>query len=148
MLKERENQGIKDCIGKEPTNRVLPAKRYEVGLKELSKLDCHQAELLNETYKDISPDLVQLIICGQADIMARDNLSKRLRELAAISALAALGTAVPQLHFHINAGINVGLTVDKIKEIICGKKKHQVCISGQFHYGHSYRQAFPAVNVV
>lgn len=118
VLKERENQGIKDCIGEEPTNRVLPAERYEVGLKELSKLDCHQAELLNETYKDISPDLVQLIICGQADIMARDNLSKRLRELATISALAALGTAVPQLHFHINAGINVGLTVDEIKEIM------------------------------
>lgn len=118
VLKERENQGIKDCIGEEPTNRVLPTERYEVGLKELSELDSHQAELLNETYKDISPDLVQLIICGQADIMARDNLCKRLRELSTISALAALGTAVSQLKFHINAGINVGLTVDEIKEIM------------------------------
>jgi len=118
LLKERENQGIKDCIGEEPTNKVLPTERYEVGLKELCELDSHQEELLNETYKDISPDLVQLIICGQADIMARDNLNRRLRELSTISALAALGTAGPQLKFHINAGINIGLTADDIKEIM------------------------------
>ncbi|WP_196590054.1 carboxymuconolactone decarboxylase family protein [Pectinatus frisingensis] len=118
VLKERENQGIKDCIGEKPTNRVLPTERYDAGLKELSQLDSHQAELLNETYKDISPDLVKFIICGQADIMARDNLSKRLRELSTISALTALGTAAPQLNFHINAGINVGATVDEIKEIM------------------------------
>lgn len=118
VLKERGEQGINDCVGKEPTSRVLPAERYEVGLKELSELDSQQAELLKETYKDIAPELVQFIICGQADIMARDNLNKKFRELSTISALTALGTAGPQLKFHINAGLNIGLTAEDIKEIM------------------------------
>lgn len=118
VLKEREYQGIEDCIGEEPRNKVLSMERYEVGLKELSELDSNQAELLEKSYKDFSPDLIKFIICAQADIMARNNLNKRFRELSTISALAALGTARPQLKFHINAGINIGLTVDEIKEIM------------------------------
>lgn len=118
VLEERENQGIKDCIGKEPTNKVLPTERYEVGLKQLSELDSLQAERLNQAYKDISPELVQLIICGYADIMARDNLNSKSRELSTISALAAIGNADSQLKFHMNVGISAGLTEDDIKEIM------------------------------
>ncbi|MDF2503268.1 carboxymuconolactone decarboxylase family protein [Clostridium sp.] len=118
VLKERENQGIKDCIGDEPTNKISPMERYEVGVKELSELDSKQVNFLEETYNDFSPDLVKFIVCGQADITARNNLNKRYRELSTISALAALGTAQPQLKFHINAGLNIGLTADEIKEIM------------------------------
>jgi 4-carboxymuconolactone decarboxylase len=118
VLKEREKQGIKDCIGDEPTNKISPMERYEVGVKELSELDSKQVNFLEETYNDFSPDLVKFIVCGQADITARNNLNKRYRELSTISALAALGTAQPQLKFHINAGLNIGLTADEIKEIM------------------------------
>lgn len=118
VLKERVQQGIKDPAGKESTTKIAAEERYNEGLKELAELDNNQAQLLTETYKDIAPELVQLIICEQADIMSRNNLSKKLRELAIIAALAAMGSAAPQLQFHIKAGLNVGLSVSEIKEIM------------------------------
>lgn len=118
VLDERKNQGIEDCIGNKPTNKVSPDERYNIGVKELSKLDNKQVKLLEETYNDFLPDLVNFIICGQADITARNNLDKKHRELCTISALTALGTAQPQLKFHISAGLNIGLTADEIKEIM------------------------------
>lgn len=118
VLKEREKQGIKDSIGDEPTNKVSPIDRYEVGAKELSELDSNQVELLESGYNNFAPDLVKLVIHSYADIIARNNLNKRYRQIATIAALTALGNAKPQLKFHINAGLNVGLKADEVKEIM------------------------------
>lgn len=118
VLNEREKLGINDCIGQEPTNRISPMDRYEVGVKELSELDNKQLERLEKAYNNFSPDLVKLIVHGQADITARNNINKKYREIATIAALTALGNAQPQLKFHINAGLNIGLTADDVKEIM------------------------------
>ncbi|RYE80058.1 MAG: carboxymuconolactone decarboxylase family protein, partial [Hyphomicrobiales bacterium] len=42
----------------------------------------------------------------------------RSREIATISALAALGNAQPQLKVHIEAGLNVGLSRQEITEVL------------------------------
>jgi 4-carboxymuconolactone decarboxylase len=118
VLVEREKEGIHDIIGDEVTNKISPMDRYEVGSKELSKLDINQVKLLEDTYNNFSPDLVKLVIHSYADIIARDNLSKKQRQIATIAALTALGNAKPQLKFHINAGLNVGITPDEVKEIM------------------------------
>lgn len=118
VIKEREDKGMKDNTGEEPTREILSSERYEVGVKELAELDSKQLENLKSAYDELSPDLVKFIVNGQADIYARNNLNKRYREIATISALAALGNAKPQLKFHINAGLNIGLEVDEIKEIM------------------------------
>ena len=55
---------------------------------------------------------------GYADIFSRDNLDIKYRQIATISALTALGNAQSQLKFHINAGMNIGLTFENIKEIM------------------------------
>lgn len=118
VLSERQEQGINDCIGDEPTNEISPMDRYEVGVKELSELDDNQVNVLEKAYNDFSPDLVKLVINSYADIIGRNNLSKIYRQIATIAALTALGNAKPQLKFHINAGLNIGLTADEIKEIM------------------------------
>lgn len=118
VLNDREKQGMRDCIGNEPTNKVSPMDRYEVGVKELSELDGNQVEILENAYNNFSPDLVKLVIHSYADIIARNNLDKKHRQIATIAALTALGNAKPQLKFHINAGLNVGLTSNEIKEIM------------------------------
>ncbi|GAE66369.1 carboxymuconolactone decarboxylase family protein [Chryseobacterium indologenes] len=118
VLEERQKQGIKDEIGKSATisNQT---DRLKLGEKELSKLDSSQVERLKNTYNEFSPELVKFILeYGYADIFSRDNLSEKYRQIATISALAALGTAEPQLKFHINAGLNIGLTETEIKEIM------------------------------
>jgi len=90
-----------------------------LGEQELSALDSLQVENLKNTYNDFSPELVQFTLeYAYADIFSRDNLSKKHRQIATISALTALGTAHQQLKFHINAGLNIGVSVDEIKEIM------------------------------
>nr|WP_294896015.1 carboxymuconolactone decarboxylase family protein [uncultured Pedobacter sp.] len=118
VLVEREKQGIKDKIGKTATKNNQP-NRLKSGEQELFKLDSLQVERLKSAYNNFSPELVKFILeYGYADIFSRDNLSKRYRQIATISALTALGTAQPQLKFHINAGLNIGLTKTEIKEIM------------------------------
>jgi 4-carboxymuconolactone decarboxylase len=118
VLKEREDHGIKDKIGK-PATDTVPTNRLKLGEQELSKLDSLQGERLRNAFNDFSPELVKLTLeFGYADIFSRDNLDPKYRQIATIAALTALGNAQPQLKFHINAGLNIGLTVENIREIM------------------------------
>lgn len=118
VLYEREKNGIKDEIGKTAT-KTDPSSRLRSGEQRLSKLDGLQVERLKSTYNDLSPELVKFMLeYAYGDIFSRDNLSEKYRQIATISALVALGTAQPQLKFHINAGLNIGLTEIEIKEIM------------------------------
>ncbi|QNS41613.1 carboxymuconolactone decarboxylase family protein [Chryseobacterium manosquense] len=118
VLAERQIHGFKDEIGKSATE-TKSLDRLKLGEKELSKLDSLQVERLKSAYNDFSPELVKFTLeYGYADIFSRDNLSEKYRQIATISALTALGTAQPQLKFHINAGLNIGLKETEIKEIM------------------------------
>ncbi len=118
VLKERQEHGIKDETGKKSTDPTQ-TDRLKLGEQELTKLDRLQVDRLKNAYNDFSPELVKLTLeFGYADIFSRDNLDKKYRQIATIAALTALGNAQPQLKFHINAGLNIGLTVENIKEIM------------------------------
>ena len=118
ILKERKDKGINDNTGKEATT-TLNDDRLLKGEKDLTILDNLHVERLYSTYNEFAPDLVKFILeFGYADILSRDNLDKKYRQIATIAALTALGNAQPQLRFHINAGLNIGLTVENIKEIM------------------------------
>ncbi len=118
VLMERQKQGINDEIGKS-AKKPPQNDRRKTGEQELSKLDRLQVERLKSVYNDLSPELVTFILeYGYADIFSRDNLDKKYRQIATISALTAMRTAHPQLKFHINAGLNIGLTETEIKEIM------------------------------
>jgi 4-carboxymuconolactone decarboxylase len=119
VLIDRQKNGKKDNEGPLPSNEQSTTGRYETGAKELSELDNKQVERLEFAYKDFCPDFVKLILeFGYADIYARNNLSKKYRQIATIAALTALGNAQPQLKFHINAALNIGLSIDEVKEIM------------------------------
>lgn len=118
VLKERGDHGIKDNTGKIAT-ATLVADRQKLGEQELSKLDGLQVERLKDACDNFSPELVKLMLeFGYADIFSRDNLNIKHRQIITIAALTALGNAQPQLKFHINAGLNIGLTVENIREIM------------------------------
>lgn len=59
-----------------------------------------------------------IVAHGYGDIYSRKNLDIKLRQIATIAALTVMGTAQPQLAFHIKAGVNVGLTEEEIIETI------------------------------
>lgn len=67
----------------------------------------------------IAPDFARYLLeFPFGDIYSRPGLGLRDREIATIAALAAMGTAAPQLKVHIAAGLNVGLSRDEIVEIL------------------------------
>lgn len=120
VLKEREGKGGLEEIHHEEILESNPqVNRFERGQQALSILDTTQLDHLNDTYGGISPELVKLTIeFGYGDIFSRSNLTPRDRQIATIAALAAMGTAQPQLKFHIKAGLNIGLTIENIREIM------------------------------
>jgi 4-carboxymuconolactone decarboxylase len=118
VLSERKENGITDAIGDSPTE-TEKKDRLKAGEDELSRLDSLQVDRLKDAYNHFSPELVKFTLeYGYGDIFSRDNLSKKHRQIATIAALTALGNAQPQLKFHINAGINIGLTKENIEDIM------------------------------
>ena len=68
----------------------------------------------------LAPDYAQSTVAyAFGDTYGRtDKLALRDREITTIAALAAMGTAQPQLKVHIRSGLKVGLTQQEIVEII------------------------------
>lgn len=93
--------------------------RFSIGVERLSQLEKNQVQILKDNLDDIAPDMVEYIIAyGYGDVYSRKNLSVKMRQIATIAALTAMGTAKPQLAFHIKAGLKVGLTKEEIIETI------------------------------
>jgi 4-carboxymuconolactone decarboxylase len=97
----------------------MASNRYERGLKKLKEVDGEAGERVIESLKDIAPDLARYVIeFPFGDIYSRPGLDLKSREIAAVAALTALGTATPQLKVHINGALNVGLSRQEVVEII------------------------------
>ena len=93
--------------------------RYERGLARLSEVDGRAGREVVAKVAAISPDFARYLVeFPFGDIYARGGLDLKQREIATISALVALGHALPQLKVHVVAGLHVGLKRDEILEII------------------------------
>jgi len=120
VVEDRILEGIKDEAGvykhSANTNNI---NRYELGSRTLTLLNPLQVDFLENNFKKISPDLTKFIIeFGFSDILSRPVLNLKYREMVTIAALTAMGTAPSQLKFHIQAGLNVGISEVEIREIM------------------------------
>lgn len=119
VLHERIGKDLIYPEGEAATNIPTDDKRYATGSDQLRQLSEQQERLLTDSYGDFAPELIRFTIeYGYGDIFSRNNLSKRYRQIATISALATLGTAQPQLAFHMAGALNIGVTKEEIKEIM------------------------------
>ena len=97
----------------------MESERYSRGWEKLKEIDGHAGEKVLEALKDIAPELARYTIeFPFGDIYSREGLSLKEREIATVSALAALGNAQPQLKVHIHGALNVGCTRQEIVEIM------------------------------
>lgn len=93
--------------------------RFNSGLEQLSKIDGEAGHKVIESLQDVCPDLAKFIIeYPFADIYTRQGLDLKLREIATVAALTAMGSCTPQLKVHLLAALNVGCTEEEIKEVI------------------------------
>jgi 4-carboxymuconolactone decarboxylase len=93
--------------------------RYDRGLQALRTIDGEAGEKVIAALAGIAPDFAPLLVSyAFGDIYSRPGLDLRMRQVATVAALTAMGTAAPQLKVHIGAALNVGLTRDEIIEVI------------------------------
>lgn len=67
---------------------------------------------------DIAPALVQFAIgFAYGEVLSRPALDLKTRQVCTVGALTAMGHAAPQLKWHIDAALNVGVAPSQIFEI-------------------------------
>lgn len=99
--------------------RMSGESRLERGRRALAAIDGAAGEAVVTALADIAPDFATYLFeFPFGDIYSRPGLGLRQREIATIAALAAMGTAAPQLKVHVGAGLNVGLSEAEIVEIL------------------------------
>ena len=93
--------------------------RYARGLAKLKEIDGQAGENVIDSLRDIAPDFARLLIeFPFGDIYSRPGIDLKIRELAVVAALTAMGNAAPQLKVHIHGARNVGCSQQEIIEII------------------------------
>lgn len=93
--------------------------RYARGWAKLKEIDGRAGENVIESLQDIAPDFARLLIeFPFGDIYSRPGLDLKMRELAVVAALTAMGNAAPQLKVHIHGARNVGCSRQEIVEVI------------------------------
>jgi 4-carboxymuconolactone decarboxylase len=93
--------------------------RFEQGLDTLRQVSGPAGAAVVDGLADIAPDLGRMTVeFGYGDVYAGPGLTLRQRQIINVAALTALGTASPQLKFHIGAALHVGVTRRQIVETI------------------------------
>lgn len=96
------------------------SERYLRGIEIAERLAAEKLEeFTTSRVAELAPDFARMAIeFPLGDLYARDGLDLRSREIVAISSLATLGHADPQLRIHIRAATQVGLTKAEIIEVL------------------------------
>lgn len=95
------------------------ADRFDAGQAALAQVAGPAGSAILDSLAGIAPDLARLTIeFGYGDIYTRPGLTLPQRQIINVAALTALGTAAPQLRFHIDGALNVGVSATEVVETI------------------------------
>jgi alkylhydroperoxidase/carboxymuconolactone decarboxylase family protein YurZ len=118
VLEERKKKGINDEAGKMATPITDTADKYERGRKTLERLTGQPQSKPAKGFGEFSPTIDRFLKEHLfADIFDSDVLNYQQRELATISALAAMPGVEPQLESHLSMGMNTGLTEAQLQQV-------------------------------
>ncbi|MGN6315633.1 carboxymuconolactone decarboxylase family protein [Trinickia sp.] len=95
--------------------------RGERGLATLAKTSAQAGEAVVNSFNDLAPDIGRAIVeHSYGDIFSRPGLDAKTRELAACSALAAVGSKATEtpLRVHAHAALTAGATQAEIVETL------------------------------
>ena len=118
VVEERKQKGINDETGKTAKPITDTGDKYERGRKTLERLTGQPQSRPAKGFGEFSPTIDRFLKEHLfADIFDSDVLNYRQRELATISALAALPGVAPQLESHIAMGMNIGLSEAQLRQV-------------------------------
>jgi len=119
VLDERKAKGITDSAGRDASPIDGTESKYDRGKRTLEKLTKKPQPERPSGYGAFAPAMdVFLKEHLFADIFDRDVLTYAERELATISAIAAIGRAEPMLRSHLGICLNVGITPGQLHQFV------------------------------
>ncbi|CAN0590702.1 unnamed protein product [Ectocarpus sp. 12 AP-2014] len=93
--------------------------RLTRALSLLDRLEPGAPERVQGNLDAFHPDTAELILgYAFADVVGRDGIDLKTREMLTVAMLAAMGTAQGQLEFHMRAAMNAGVGREEIIEIV------------------------------
>lgn len=97
----------------------MNSEKYQKGWDKLNEISPGAADRTVASLNDIAPDMVNYLMeFVFGEISSRPGLDMRAREITAVAALTALGTAPTQLKVHIKGALNCGCSREEITEVI------------------------------
>ncbi|MDE1153579.1 MAG: carboxymuconolactone decarboxylase family protein [Micavibrio sp.] len=119
VLGDRKKSGKTDIDGKDASPLPANADKDDYGAKVRATLAGQSAIPAPAGYQLFAPTIDAFLKQHLfADIFARDALDFKQRELATISALAAMTGTQGQLRFHLKAAMNTGLSEEQLKDFV------------------------------
>lgn len=116
VLEERSQRGIKDSLGPAPHPLPVGTDSAKLGTDIQLRLS---GAVSSERYADFCPAIDTFLKAHLfGDIFGRDNLDFQTRELATVSALAALDGVEAQLQSHMRIALRQGLTDSQLQELV------------------------------
>ena len=96
------------------------SERYRRGLDIAERLAAEKlAHFVASGVAEVAPDFARMTIeFAFGDLYSRPALDLRSRELVAIAALAATGTAGPQLRMHVASAQSAGISRAEVVELL------------------------------
>jgi 4-carboxymuconolactone decarboxylase len=100
------------------SNNMNQSERKQKGIQVISELSGGAGQPALEALQKDFPFLADATLeYSLGDVWSRKVLDPKTRQLAAISAFAAMGT-LPQMKIHAGYALNLGATRDELKEVI------------------------------
>ncbi|NDJ55897.1 cupin domain-containing protein [Enterobacteriaceae bacterium 4M9] len=116
LVKHRQQQGLNDETGRDATPVSCHENSLETGTRNQTQL---VGQPVSGPLFDFAPAIDQFLKSHLfGDIFMRDTLDWQTRELATISALAALSGVNSQLKSHFSMSLNTGLTAGQLWDFI------------------------------
>lgn len=116
VVNERQEKGIEDITGAEASPLPESRSRLELGTEVQTYLIGSPAKGPVLEFAPAIDTYLKDHLFG--DIFGRDNISYKDREIATLSALAALEGVELQLMSHFNISLNIGLSASQLKDMI------------------------------
>lgn len=93
--------------------------KHEKGIERIREIIGDKADHMIQMFEAISPDFSNYIVdFGYGDLYAREGLTDRYRELAAVACLIGQGNTGLPLKAHLKGMLNVGWTAKEIIELM------------------------------
>ena len=119
VVDERKADGINDPVGREASAVKDDRNRYERGRDVLAEISGTPADTPKAGYAVFAPTIERFLKEHLfADLLGRDLLTWRERELATVSILAGVGGVEPMAYGHMSICLHLGITAGQLSALL------------------------------